>query len=145
MQLNKKKELAARVLGIGKKRIIFNKEALEEVKEALTNQDIRELVKSGSIFVKEIGGTKKQVKRNTRRRAGSIKKKVNTRKRDYMTITRKLRAYISELRKHGTISSEEYWKLRKEIRAKNFKSKAHMKERISQVVKERKWKDHQEQ
>ena len=138
MQLNKKKELAARVLGIGKKRIIFNKEALEEVKEALTNQDIRDLVKSGSIFVKEIGGTKKQVKRNTRRRAGSIKKKVNTRKRDYMTITRKLRAYISELRKHGTISSEEYWKLRKEIRAKNFKSKAHMKERISQVVKERK-------
>ena len=138
MQLNKKKELAARVLGIGKKRIIFNKEALDEIKEALTKQDIRDLVKSGSIFVKEIGGTKKQVKRNTRRRAGSIKKKVNTRKRDYMTITRKLRAYISELRKHGTISSEEYWKLRKEIRAKNFKSKAHMKERISQVVKERK-------
>lgn len=138
MQLNKKKELASRVLGVGKKRIIFNKEALEEVKDALTKQDIRDLVKSGSIFVKEISGTKKQIKRNTRRRAGSIKKKVNIRKRDYMTITRKLRAYISELRKHGTISSEEYWKLRKEIRAKNFKSKAHMKERISQMVKERK-------
>ena len=138
MQLNKKKELASRVLGIGKKRIIFNKGALDEVKEALTKQDIRDLVKAGSIFVKEISGTKKQVKRNTRRRAGSIKKNVNTRKRDYMTITRKLRAFISELRKHGTISSEEYWKLRKEIRAKSFKSKAHLKERISQVVKERK-------
>jgi len=138
MQLNKKKELASRVLGIGKKRIIFNKEALDEVKEALTKQDIKDLVKAGSIFVKEISGTKKQVKRNTRRRAGSIKKNVNTRKRDYMTITRKLRAFISELRKHGTISSEEYWKLRKEIRAKSFKSKAHMKERISQMVKERK-------
>jgi|TARA_B100000315_G_C14521507_1_gene561765 large subunit ribosomal protein L19e len=138
MQLNKKKELASRVLGIGKKRIIFNKEALDEVKEALTKQDIKDLVKAGSIFVKEISGTKKQVKRNTRRRAGSIKKNVNTRKRDYMTITRKLRAFISELRKHGTISSEEYWKLRKEIRAKSFKSKAHLKERISQVVKERK-------
>ncbi len=138
MQLNKKKELASRVLGIGKKRIIFNKEALEDVKEALTKQDIKDLVKSGSIFVKEVSGTKKQVKRTTRRRAGSIKKNVNTRKRDYMTITRKLRAFISEIRKHGTISSEEYWKLRKEIRAKNFKSKSHMKERISQMVKERK-------
>ena len=138
MQLNKKKELASRVLGIGKKRIIFNKEALEDVKEALTKQDIKDLVKSGSIFVKEVSGIKKQVKRTTRRRAGSIKKNVNTRKRDYMTITRKLRAFISEIRKHGTISSEEYWKLRKEIRAKNFKSKSHMKERISQMVKERK-------
>ena len=138
MQLNKKKELASRVLGIGKKRIIFNKEALEDVKEALTKQDIKDLVKSGSIFVKEVSGTKKQVKRTTRRRAGSIKKNVNTRKRDYMTITRKFRAFISEIRKHGTISSEEYWKLRKEIRAKNFKSKSHMKERISQMVKERK-------
>ncbi len=57
MQLNKKKELASRVLGVGKKRIIFNKEALEEVKDALTKQDIRDLVKSGSIFVKEISGT----------------------------------------------------------------------------------------
>ena len=138
MQLNKKKELASRVLKVGKGRIVFNKESLSEIKEALTKQDIRDLVKSGSIFVKEISGTKKQVKRNTRRRAGSIKKNVNTRKRDYMTITRKLRAFISELRKHGTISSEEYWKLRKEIRAKSFKSKAHMKERISQMVKERK-------
>ena len=138
MQLNKKKELASRVLGIGKKRIIFNKEALDEVKEALTKQDIRDLVKAGSIFVKEVSGTKKNVKRTTRRRAGSVKKKVNTRKRDYMIITRKLRAFISEIRKHGTISSEEYWKLRKEIRAKDFKSKAHMKERISQMVKERK-------
>ena len=44
MQLNNKKELASRVLGIGKKRIIFNKEALEDVKEALTKQDIKDLI-----------------------------------------------------------------------------------------------------
>lgn len=138
MQLNKKKELASRVLGVGKGRIVFNKEALEEIKEALTKQDIKDLVKANSIFVKEISGTLKKKKRKTRRRSGSIKKKVNQRKRDYMTITRKLRAYISELRKHGTLSSEEYWKLRKEIRAKSFKSKAHMKERISHMIKERK-------
>tara|TARA_Y100000310_G_C20310287_1_gene635929 strand:- start:156 stop:572 length:417 start_codon:yes stop_codon:yes gene_type:complete len=138
MQLNKKKELASRVLGVGKKRIVFNKEALEEIKEALTKQDIKELVKSNSIFLKEIRGTKKQIKRKTRRRAGSIKKKVNKRKKDYMIITRKLRAYISEIRKHGSLSSEEYIKLRKEIRAKNFKSKAHMKERIAHMIKERK-------
>tara|TARA_Y100000310_G_scaffold157298_1_gene156675 strand:- start:827 stop:1243 length:417 start_codon:yes stop_codon:yes gene_type:complete len=138
MQLNKKKELASRVLKVGKGRIVFNKESLSEIKEALTKQDIKDLVKANSIFVKEICGTLKKKKRKTRRRAGSIKKKVNTRKRDYMTITRKLRAYISELRKHGTVSSEEYWKLRKEIRAKSFKSKAHMKERINHIIKERK-------
>ena len=54
-----------------------------------------------------------------------------------MTITRKLRNYLMELRKHGTITSEEYWKLRREIRARTFRSKAHMKERINNMIKER--------
>lgn len=137
MNLEKKRELAARTLMVGKARIVFNKERLEEIKEAITKQDIRDLVKHKSILVDSPKGKRKKIKRKTRRRIGSIKKKVNKRKREYMTITRKLREFISELRKKNALTSEEYWKLRKEIRARAFRSKAHMKERITNMIKER--------
>ncbi len=137
MQLNKKKELAARTLGVGKNRILFNMTRLDEIKEAITKQDIKDLAAEKAIMIKEITGRKKKVKRNTRRRGGSVKKKVNKRKREYMNITRKLRAYFSELRKQDKITDDEYWKLRKEIRAKSFKSKAHAKERIEILIKGR--------
>ncbi len=133
MKLDKKKELAVRTLKVGRDRVIFNLNRLDEIKEAITKQDIRDLVSSKAITVEEIKGTRTKVKRKTRRRAGSFKKKVNTRKRDYMTITRKLRAYIAEKKKKGTMNVEDYKQLRKEIRLKEFRSLAHMKERMIQL------------
>ena len=132
MKLENKKALAAKTLGVGKGRIVFNRERLSEIKEAITKQDFRDLNKDGAISIKEIKGRKKLVKRKTRRRMGSIKKKVNTRKKDYVTLTRKLRAYIAELKKHGQITLERYRELRKEIRTRAFKSKANLKERLVQ-------------
>jgi len=41
MKLDKKKNLAKRVLNVGKERIIFVKERLSEIKEAITKQDIK--------------------------------------------------------------------------------------------------------
>ena len=35
MQLSNKKMLAARTLGVGKERVVFNKERLDEIKEAI--------------------------------------------------------------------------------------------------------------
>jgi len=137
MQLEGKRELAARTLKVGKARIIFNRERLGEIKEAITKQDIRDLLSNKAIRIKEIKGKKKKPTRKTRRRAGSIKKTVNVRKRNYMTLTRKLRAYISELKKQEVLNSKECDKLRKEIRNSLFKSKAHLKERIANLTKER--------
>lgn len=130
MKLESKKDLIARTLGVGKDRIVLNIHSLPEVKESITRQDIRDLVSSGVIKIKEVKGTKKKVTRKTRRRAGSIKKKVNKRKEEYMIFTRKFRAYIKEMKKHGVLSNEDYRKIRSEIRARNFKSKANLRERI---------------
>jgi large subunit ribosomal protein L19e len=138
MNLLKKKELASRTLKVGKARILFNIQRLDEIKEAITKQDVKDLYKDKAIMIKEISGTKVKKKRKTRRRKGSIKLKVNTRKRDYMTITRKLRAYLSELKGYGRISNDDFWNIRKEIRAKKFKSKAQFKERIQPLLKEQK-------
>jgi large subunit ribosomal protein L19e len=128
MKLDKKKELAAKALKVGKNRIILVQERLDEIKEAITKQDVLDLKKSGAIKIKEIKGRKKIKKRTTKRRAGKIKKKINRRKQQYAKVTRKLRAYIKELKNQGKIEDEEYKELRKKIRARDFKSKAQLKD-----------------
>ncbi len=135
MKLTNKKELVARTLGVGKDRIVFNSERLKEIKEAITKQDIRDLLQSKAITIKQIRGRKTIARRKNRRRKGSIKKIVRNTKREYITLTRKLRSYISELRNKGKISEEMYYQLRKEIKAKSFKDKLHLKERINPIQK----------
>ena len=136
MQLNKKKDLAARTLGVGSERIIFNLGKLAEIKEAITKQDIRDLFQSKAIMIKEIKGRKKIILRKRRRRAGSIKKKIKAGKKEYIITTRKLRRHASELRKKNIINYENYLKLRKEIRARIFRDRAHFKERSEDILKE---------
>ena len=87
MNIGKKKSLAVRALKVGKERIVFLQPRLDEIKEAITKQDIRDLQKEGAIFVKEIKGRKKVEKRNNRS-TGNIRKKVNKRKQDYVIMTR---------------------------------------------------------
>ena len=115
MNLKKKKQLAIRTLGIGNKRITFVKERIAEIKEAITKQDIRDLKESGAIVIKGIKGKRKIEKRKNARGTGKIKKKVKTRKKDYMTMTRKLRAYLKHLKLNGEVSREDYLNMRKLI------------------------------
>ncbi len=137
MDLSKKRVLAAKVLGVGIGRVMFNVQRLDEIKEAITKQDMRDLAADKAIYVREIKGRQANSGRR-RRRAGSIRMRPNSRKKDYMRIVRKMRAYVGELRKQGKVTSEEVLNLRKEIRGKNFKTKAHIKERIASITKERK-------
>jgi len=130
MKLNRKKELVSRTIGVGKGRILFNKERLSEIKEAITKQDIRDLVESKAIMIREITGRRKVERRRTRRRIGSIRKKISNRKRKYIILTRRLRSYVLGLKKRGAISKDLFWQLRKEIKAKSFKDLSHFKERI---------------
>ena len=128
--MNKKKNLAAKVLKVGKGRIIFDINRLDEIKEAITKQDIRDLHSQGAIKIREIKGRRKIKKRKTKRREGKIKKTVNKRKQEHVKITRKLRKYVKELNRDGKIGKEEYKDLRKKIKAKTFRSKTHLKENI---------------
>jgi len=130
MKLERKKAFAARVLNVGKGRIVFNKDMLSEIKDAITRQDIIELYNSKAIFIREIRGRRAIVKRKLRRRAGSIRKIPKKGKQIYVRRARKFRAYIKELKKRGLLSKENYRKLRQEIRANIFKDKTHIRERI---------------
>ncbi len=135
MNLSKKKSLAARTLKIGKERVVFLQSRLDEIKEAITKQDIRDLRKEGAIVVKEIKGRRKNKKSRTKRSTGNIRKKVNKRKQEYVIMTRKLRKYVAEMKKQGKLSLEEIKEIRNRIRNKKFRSKAHLKEYIGGLRK----------
>ena len=134
MNISKKKELAKRTLKVGKGRIVFLESRLDEIKEAITKQDIRDLKMEGAIIIKNIKGRRK-VKKNKKKSVGNVRKKVNTRKRDYVIMTRKLRKYVSEIKKQGIISKKEESEIRKKIRNKMFRSKAHLREHIGEGKK----------
>lgn len=135
MNLRNKKLLARRTFNIGKRRIVFLSSRLDEIKEAITKQDMRDLQKDGAILVKEIKGRKKVKKRVGKKSPGNIRKKVNKRKEEYVIMTRKLRKYVAELKKQGKLSREEVIDIRKKIRNKFFKSKANLKNYIGELEK----------
>ena len=135
MNLRTKKELASKALKVGKERVVFVRARLDEIKEAITKQDIKDLEQDGAIKVKEIKGRKKNLKKKTRRSTGNIRKKVKTRKQDYVIMTRKLRRYTNEMKKKGLLSAEEVKEIRNRIRNRMFKSKANLKDYIGGLRK----------
>ena len=133
MQLAKKKALASKVLKVGKKRIVFSDANLKEIKEAITRQDISDLHKSGAIKISEISGRKKIVKRKHRRGIGKVKKRVNTRKQEYVKATRKLRTFARFLLKTGKSDKKNHQEIRKKIRSRTFKSKRHLSDSVGEL------------
>ncbi len=130
MNLKKKKILAERALKIGKERIKFLSPRLDEIKEAITKKDIKDLVKSGAIIIKNKSGRRKLFSKKRRKEIGKIKRSIKNGKKNYIILTRKLRKYIYELKKQGRISKNEFIEIRKKIRNKVYKSKSHLKEQL---------------
>ncbi len=135
MKLDKKKMLATRILGVGKGRIIFVGPRLNEIKEAITKDDIRSLRADGAIIIKEIKGRKSKQKKKIRKSPGNIKQNAKNSKKEYMLITRKLRKYISELKNKNLLTGDNVADLRKKIKNRYFKSKAQLKEYLSETEK----------
>ena len=138
MNLAKKRELAARTLGVGKARILFNTQRLLEIKEAITKQDIRDMVANGAIFIKGIKGRRAVEKRTSRRHAGKRRKRPRRGKIEYVKTVRRLRAYLVELKKQEKISHKINVELRKILKTNTIKTKPQMKERISQLKEAKK-------
>ena len=129
MNLSMKKRLAARTLKVGKERIVFIESRLNDIKEAITKQDIRDLKEDGAIIIKNVKGRKTKTKKKSRS-PGNIRKKVNKRKQEYVKATRKQRAYVKEMEKKEIVSKEEYKDIKKKIRNRIFRSKSHLREYI---------------
>jgi len=133
MQLARKKALAAKVLKVGKRRIVFVAGHDDEIKEAITRQDIVDLHKAGAIIIRDVKGRRKITTRKHRRGIGKVKKKVKTRKQDYVKLVRKLRASVRGLVREGKLDKEKVRKVRRMIRAKKFRSRRHLNESLEEL------------
>ncbi len=136
MKLDKKKNLAAKVFGVGRDRVLFMQQSLNEIKEAITRQDIIDLHKSGAIQIKDVKGRKTIEKRKHRRGVGKIEKKVSQGKQNYVKLTRKLRATSKGLLRMKQINNDQYKDFRKMIRASRFKSRRHLLEHVEEMKKQ---------
>ena len=135
MKLGRKKELAARALGVGVNRIVFNSSRLNEIKEAITKQDMRDLAKDKAIVVREVGGRLKIERRKIRRRQGSVRKKVSDKKGEYMVFVRNLRSHIGQLKQQKKIMPLQFQTLQREIRSKKITNKSQIKEYLAREAK----------
>lgn len=135
--LRNKKELAAKVLGIGISRVWVDPSKKEEVKKAITREDIKGLIKSGIILYKQKKGVSrgrarhilKQKKKGRRKGVGSRKGKHTARSGKKILWINKIRLYrnlFSDLLERDRITRKTYSHLRQKAKGGFFRSRRHI-------------------
>lgn len=138
MNLTHKRRIAASLLKVGSKRVWFNPERLADIKEAITKEDIRNLVKDGGILIKQKRGISRfrirarlaQKKKGRRQGPGTRKGKATARlprKTEWINKIRKQRKFLKLLKSKKAISPKIYRNLRQKIKGSFFRSKRHLK------------------
>ena len=146
MKLNTQKALAAKLLDCSKKRVIFDTERLEEIKEAITKADLRGLIKDEAISAKPIkkNSRGRARKRQEQRRKGKQKghatrkgKKTarSPKKLVWMRKIRNQRKFIKLLKDKKIINKEINSDLRSKAKGGFFRSKRHIKIFLDKIKK----------
>jgi large subunit ribosomal protein L19e len=137
--LHPQKRMAAKALNVGENKVWFDPERISEIKEAITQQDIIDLIGDKAIKRRPHSGQKRRAgkinlkrKRKGRRRGpGHIRKVIN--KKDYIHKIRKLRSFLKSLKVINKINNEEYRKIYTLLKAGMFKNK----QAITEYIKEK--------
>ena len=120
--LKAQKRLAADVLGVGENRIRFDPDAQGEIADAITREDIRELVETGVIEAERPQGNsrgrarERAEKRSYGHRKGHGSRKGSAgarqdRKEEWQSRIRAQRRELREMRDDGEIDRSEYREL----------------------------------
>ncbi len=128
MNLEKKKQTIANMLGIGKGRIKFNPERISDIEDAVTKQELRALINDGAIIIASIKGQKTK-KEKKRKGYGSRKGKKTARmgkKKRWVKQVRALRNYLKSIKTQ--LSKEKYWEAYRKIKGGEIKTIARLKE-----------------
>ncbi len=138
MKIGAQKRLAADVMGCSKKRVTFDTERLDEIKEAITKYDIKGLIKDKAITKKPIKSNSRakarkrqlQKKKGRRKGLGSRKGKKTARtpkKKRWMAAVRLQRDFLKTLRDKNKITKKIYGNLYAKVKGGFFRSKNHLK------------------
>ncbi|MBT4605095.1 50S ribosomal protein L19e [archaeon] len=136
--MNPRKRLAARILKISPKKVVFDESALSEIKEAITRSDLRGLIAIGKISVRKTsahsraGARKNQAQKRKGRQKGRGSKKgsstsIVSRKETWMRKIRTLRKFLKLLREKEVLNATNYRKLYQKSKGGYFRNKRHMK------------------
>jgi large subunit ribosomal protein L19e len=143
MKLTIQKRLAASVLKCSKKKIVFDTERMDELKESITKADIKKLITDYAIAKKKENGPsrvrarelKKKKVRGQRKGQGSRKGKTNARdnkKRIWINHVRKQREFLKSLRDKEKINTKDYRMLYRRVKGGFFRNLKHLKMYITE-------------
>jgi len=138
MDLKVQKRLAAQILNCSPKRVIFDNDRLEDIKQAITKRDLRLLIGDKAISERPMNATSKfrvrklkvQKSKGRRKGPGSKKGSFNSRfktKMVWMNNIRVQRAFLLLLVDKKIISRTAYRKLYLMSKGGYFRSKRHIK------------------
>lgn len=137
MSLKAQKRMAAEILKCGENRVYFDPYLIEEIKMAITRDDVRSLIKDGIIrknYKKGISNYRKNL-RHQRKKSGLArglgkrkgKKTARTPKKEaWMRRVRAQRRELKKLRDRKLITIANYRKLYKNVKGGMFNSVAQM-------------------
>lgn len=118
------RRIAADILSVGQKRIRFVQSQLSEIKNAMSRDDVRNLIEKKAIVVLPKKGRKKKEKRK-KRGEGSRKgsKSGADRKKEWMARVRSQRKLLSYLVDNNILKKEHKRKIYLKIKGNSFRSK----------------------
>ena len=142
VNIRKKRELVARILGIGANSIRFEPDRLDDVADSITRENIRSLVKAGAIWTIPPKGTSKR--RAVEKRAvwkghgkgpGSKKGPKTARvgkKEVYVRRIRSMRYHLKILKDRNDIPREAFWQLYRRVNGGQVRNLAHLRELVKE-------------
>ncbi len=151
MRFDHQRRLASEIMGCGINRVRISTDPAEQenIFDAITREQVRDLVRRNVITRREeIGVSRARVRaraaqrRKGRRRGhGTRRGSANARapeKEQWMGTIRRLRAYLRELKTQGRIDVHTYRRFYRQAKGGMFKSKAHLTQQLQMagVLKE---------
>lgn len=138
MNLTIQKRLSGNVLGCSPKRVRFDPERLDDIKESITKADIRSLIKDKAVYCVPKKGVSRfrarkiqlQKSKGKKRGFGSRKGKKTARlnsKTAWINKIRSQRALLKTLKNNQIVAKETSRELYKKSQAGFFRSKRHLK------------------
>lgn len=138
MELKIQKRLAAEILKCSPKRVVFDNNRLDEIKESITRADLKSLIRDKAIIRKPIQGISRvrarknilQKRKGRKKGAGSRKGKRTARlskKEKRIKTIRIQRSFLKTLRDKNAIGKKAYQGLYRKSKGGFFRSKRHIK------------------
>jgi large subunit ribosomal protein L19e len=143
VNLKKKRELVARILGIGANRVRFEPDKLDDIADSITREDLRSLVKRGTIWTTKVKGTSRgraKTKQAIRKKSGlgpgskKGKKTARTGKKSaYVTKIRSMRYHLKVMKDRNEINGQTYWLIYKKVDGGPVRSVSHLRDIVKQT------------